>query len=85
MKTPCWPLRDCKAGKVVLAGGVSANSSLRERMEKECGRLGLQLYYPPLSFCSDNAAMVGSQAYYEYKAGNIAGLDLNAYASLPVG
>lgn len=77
--------KDCKAGKVVLAGGVSANSSLRERMEKECGRLGLQLYYPPLSFCSDNAAMVGSQAYYEYKAGNIAGLDLNAYASLPVG
>jgi len=70
--------------KIALAGGVSANSELRRRMEEECKNRGYELYYPPLKYCGDNAAMVGAQAIYEYKNGNIAGSDLNAVATLPI-
>lgn len=69
---------------LVLAGGVSANSGLRSRMESECRKRGLSLYRPPLELCGDNAAMVGAQAYYEYQAGARAGLDLNAAATMPI-
>ncbi len=69
---------------VVLAGGVSANSGLRKRMEDDCRKHGLQLFYPPLSLCGDNAAMVGAQGYYEYLAGNLADASLNAIATLPI-
>lgn len=69
---------------LVLAGGVSANSGLRSRMESECRKRGLSLYRPPLELCGDNAAMVGAQAYYEYLAGTRAGLDLNAAATMPI-
>lgn len=67
---------------VLLAGGVSANSQLRREMKSACDRAGLKLYFPPLNLCSDNAAMVGSQAFYEFKAGRCAGLNLNAIATL---
>lgn len=70
--------------KIALAGGVSANSMLRVRCEQICKNNDWQLYLPELSLCGDNAAMVGSQGYYEYLAGNIAKLDLNAKASLPI-
>ncbi len=70
--------------KIALAGGVSANSMLRARCEQICKNNDWQLYLPELSLCGDNAAMVGSQGYYEYLAGNIAKLDLNAKASLPI-
>ncbi len=70
--------------KIALAGGVSANSMLRARCEEICNSNGWQLYLPKLSLCGDNAAMVGSQGYYEYLDGNIAQLDLNAKASLPI-
>ncbi|NMP36954.1 MAG: tRNA (adenosine(37)-N6)-threonylcarbamoyltransferase complex transferase subunit TsaD [Clostridiales bacterium] len=70
--------------KIVLAGGVSANSVLRERMTKACSDRGIELYMPELSLCGDNAAMVGSQGFYEFKAGNIADLSLNAVASLTI-
>ena len=66
---------------IVLAGGVSANSGVRARIAAECKKRGLTLYMPPLCYCGDNAAMIGSQAFYEYQAGHIAGLDLNAVAS----
>lgn len=69
---------------LVVAGGVSANSGLRRRMEEECGKRGIRLYIPPLAYCGDNAAMVGSQAYYEYLAGHVASLELNAVASMPI-
>lgn len=69
---------------LVLAGGVSANSELRERMTSECEKRGMDLYFPPLNLCGDNAAMVGAQAFYEYKTGNLAGADLNATATLPI-
>ncbi len=67
--------------KLVLAGGVSANSLLRERLSEECKQNKWKLYMPPLNLCGDNAAMVGSQAYYEYLYGNIANIDLNAFAT----
>lgn len=67
-----------------LAGGVSANSELRLRMEEECKKRNIKLYYPPLKYCGDNAAMVGVQAYYEYKSGNIADISLNAAATMPI-
>lgn len=76
--------RDLSYKKIVLAGGVSANSELRRRMAEACGQAGYTLYYPPLSLCGDNAAMVGAQAYYEYAAGHTAGQDLNAAATMPI-
>ncbi len=70
--------------KIALAGGVSANSRLRKRMSDICTEKGWQLYMPDLSLCGDNAAMVGAQGYYELKSGNIAGLELNAFATMPI-
>lgn len=75
---------DIGAKTLVLAGGVSANAGLRARMEEEAARRGLALYLPPLPLCGDNGAMVGAQAYYEYRAGARAGLDLNAAATMPI-
>lgn len=69
---------------LVMAGGVSANSALRAEMQKQCDKRGVTLYVPPLSLCGDNAAMVGSQGYYEYLAGKTAGADLNACATVPI-
>lgn len=76
--------KDYSAETLVVAGGVSANSLLRKNLKKLCADRGLALYMPEKSLCGDNAAMVGSQAYYEYLAGNIAGSDLNAAATLPI-
>jgi len=70
--------------KIVLAGGVSANSELRSRFESECKKRGYEFYTPLLKYCGDNAAMVGIQAYYEYKAGNTADVSLNATATMPI-
>ena len=67
---------------VALAGGVAANSGLREMLEQRADEHGMKLYVPPVTLCGDNAAMIGSQGYYEYMAGNIAGSELNAVASL---
>ena len=75
---------DTNSKKLVIAGGVSANSLLRRRLEKECENRGWEFYRPELKLCGDNAAMVGSQAYYEFLSGNTAGLDLNACAQMPV-
>lgn len=70
--------------RLALAGGVSANSELRRRMDELCVQNGWQLCYPPLSLCGDNAAMIGAQGYYEYCAGHIASLELNAAASMEI-
>ena len=72
-----------QTGRTVLAvaGGVAANSRIRADMKAMADRLGVSLYVPPLSLCGDNAAMIGSQAYYEYLAGNLADMSLNAYAT----
>lgn len=69
---------------IVLSGGVSANSELRTRMKYECEKRKFKVYYPELKYCGDNAAMVAVQAFYEYKAGNLAEYDLNAFATMPI-
>ena len=68
--------------KIALAGGVSANSLLRRVMESACEKRGIQLYMPRLSLCGDNAAMIGSSAYYHLLRGDIADLSLNARPAL---
>ncbi|MBQ8504606.1 MAG: tRNA (adenosine(37)-N6)-threonylcarbamoyltransferase complex transferase subunit TsaD [Clostridia bacterium] len=69
---------------LVLAGGVSANSVLRNDITELCKKHKWKLYLPELSLCGDNAAMVGSQGYYEYLSGNVADLELNAYAGMSI-
>lgn len=69
-------------GKLVVAGGVAANSRIRADFQKAAEKEGFQLFIPPLKLCGDNGAMIGAQAYYEYLAGNLAGSDLNAYATM---
>lgn len=73
-----------KKDKVVLAGGVAANSRLRAMMEAACGREGIGLYYPSPGLCTDNAAMIGCAAYYKYKAGYTDDLTLDAVPQLPL-
>ena len=53
--------------KIVLSGGVAANDGLRERLEREGEVDGISIYYPPKILCTDNAAMIGSAAYYQYE------------------
>ena len=67
--------------KVAVAGGVAANSRIRADILAAAKELGAEVYMPPLSLCGDNGAMIGSQAYYEWKAGNVADMSLNAYAT----
>ena len=67
--------------KVAVAGGVAANSRIRADILAAAKELGAEVYMPPLSLCGDNGAMIGSQAYYEWKAGNVADMRLNAYAT----
>lgn len=71
--------------KVALAGGVASNSAIRAGMEAACKKAGKQLYFPSPVFCTDNAAMIGAAAYYEYKKGVRHGLDLNAVPNLKIG
>ena len=68
------------AKTLAAAGGVSANRLLRRELERLAGERGLTLYLPDKSLCEDNAAMIASQGYYEFLAGNTAGMDLNACA-----
>lgn len=68
-------------GKLAVAGGVAANSRIRKDLLSLADKMNAELYLPPLKLCGDNAAMIGAQAYYEYQAGNLAGMDLNAYAT----
>ena len=70
--------------KVVVAGGVAANKRIRDDFKEACESRDLTLYIPPLKLCGDNGAMIGSQAFYEYMAGNTAGTDLNAYANMDI-
>ena len=66
---------------IAAAGGVAANSIIRADLERACAKQGCKLYLPPLKLCGDNGAMIGAQGYYEYLAGNTAGMELNAYAT----
>ena len=68
-------------GRVAVAGGVAANSRIRADLTAACQASGDRLFLPELKYCGDNAAMIGCQGYYEWKAGRTAGLELNAYAT----
>ena len=74
--------KECGYGKVVAAGGVVANSVLREKLTERCAGEELELFLPPLSLCGDNAAMIASQGYYEYLNAGVTGMELNAFATL---
>lgn len=67
--------------QLAVAGGVAANSRIRRDLTAAAQQVGAAIYMPPLSLCGDNAAMIGAQGYYEYLAGNIADMNLNAYAT----
>lgn len=73
------------ADKFAIAGGVASNSALRKAMKAACEERGVRFYYPSLVYCTDNAAMIGVAAYYEYKNGTRNGWDLNAVPNLKLG
>ncbi len=70
---------------VALAGGVASNSQLRRDMKAAVEQAGMEMFYPRPVLCTDNAAMIASAAYYEYKRGHVSGLDLNAIPGLKLG
>ncbi len=72
------------ANRLALAGGVAANKALRERVESMAKKNGMEFVCPSMSLCTDNAAMIGCAAYYEYKNGAVADMSLNAVANLPL-
>ena len=71
--------------KLAIAGGVASNSTLRREMELACEKNNVEFYHPSPILCTDNAAMIGAAAYYEYLAGTRHGLDLNAIPNLKLG
>lgn len=75
---------DTGAKTVCLAGGVAANTLLRQKVQQKVDTLGARLALPKLIYCGDNAAMIAAQGYYELQAGHTAGAGLNGYASLPM-
>lgn len=77
--------KDYKIKKIAMAGGVASNSTLRAAMEEACRKRGYELYRPSPIYCTDNAAMIGAAAYYEYLQGTRDGWDLNAVPNLKLG
>ena len=78
-------IKACKENNLnvlTLAGGVSANSFLRESIQNACDKENIKLYIPSLKLCTDNAGMIGCAGYFEYLKGNFANLELNAYPNL---
>ncbi len=78
-------VKDHSMDKLALAGGVASNKTLRAEFEKACKKNNVSLYCPDPILCTDNAAMIGAAAYYEYKKGNLSGWDLNAVPNLKLG
>ena len=78
-------VREYRAEKFAIAGGVAANSALRSAMKEACEKEGIDFYYPSPVYCTDNAAMIGAAAYYEYLNGTRHGWDLNAVPNLRLG
>ena len=71
--------------KVAVAGGVASNSCLRETLLKEGAKRGIEILFPSPILCTDNAAMIGSAAYFNYQEGIISDLDINAKPNLKLG
>ena len=74
-----------KMDKFAIAGGVASNGTLREAMREACEKKGVKFYHPSPIFCTDNAAMIGVAAYYDFIHGQRDGLDLNAVPNLKIG
>ena len=74
-----------KMDKFAIAGGVASNGTLRKAMREACEKKGVKFYHPSPIFCTDNAAMIGAAAYYDFLAGKRDGLDLNAVPNLKLG
>lgn len=79
-----WGIIKTGIKRVVLSGGVAANSELRRKMEEMAEEREVELFLPSVSLCTDNAAMIAAAGYHHFKAGNIAGMDLNPKAYLPL-
>lgn len=80
-----WAVKEYGISKFAIAGGVASNSTLRAAMKKACEERNVEFYYPSPIFCTDNAAMIGVAAYYEYLNGTRHGWDLNAVPNLKLG
>lgn len=78
-------IEEIGADKFAIAGGVASNGALREGMRRACEERGVAFYHPSPVLCTDNAAMIGAAAYYDFIAGKRAGLDLNAVPNLKLG
>ena len=78
-------MKELGVNKIAIAGGVSANSYLRNRMQELGEKEGFKVYYPELVLCTDNAAMIASAGYYNYMAGKRSPWNLNAVPNLKIG
>ncbi len=78
-------IKDYKVKRLVVAGGVSANSAIRAALEELCKENKIDFSVPELKYCTDNATMIGAAGYYAYKNGQIADLNLNACPGLDLG
>jgi N6-L-threonylcarbamoyladenine synthase len=72
--------KEYKLDKILISGGVAANSRLREEFAMAAIKNGIKIYIPPVSLCMDNAAMVASLGYFEFKKGNLSGLDIDVFS-----
>ena len=75
----------CQVKKIVLAGGVAANSGLIFKLQQQCQQANITLYHPETILCTDNGAMIACRAYYQHISGRYADLHLNAIPSLNLG
>lgn len=75
-------VKEKKLDKFVLSGGVAANKPLRERLEQELSKIKVKLYYPPMDLCTDNAAMIASAGFFNYKKYGQDDLDMDVFPNL---
>ena len=82
LKNTKMAVKETKINKIALAGGVSANSYIRKAFKELEEKENIQVYYPELKLCTDNAAMIASAGYYNYLKDNFSDLNLNAVPNL---
>lgn len=74
-------LKEYNVDNLIVAGGVSANKGLREKLTSDCEKNNINIFMPEIKYCTDNAAMIASAGYYAYKLGIISDIDLKARPS----